>query len=71
MIINRSVEFSQKKKTFGWRPVHGMIPAKGTLANRHIGIQGVVRFAPQDVKILKSSHFGTQNSALDGLTLQV
>jgi ribonuclease HI len=35
-----SLEIPSKIKIFGWRVLHGMIPCRGVLANRHIGNQG-------------------------------
>jgi hypothetical protein len=35
-----SLKVPSKIKIFGWRVLHGIIPCRGVLANRHIGNQG-------------------------------
>jgi ribonuclease HI len=35
-----NLEVPSKIKIFGWRVLHGIIPCRGVLANRHIGNQG-------------------------------
>lgn len=46
-----------KIKIFGWRVLHGMIPCKGVLANKHIGNQGSCPLCPSGCEDIKHMLF--------------
>jgi hypothetical protein len=51
------LEIPSKIKNFGWRVLHGMIPCRGVLANRHMGNQNGCPICFQSCEDIKHALF--------------
>jgi hypothetical protein len=56
------LEIPSKIKIFGWRVLHGMIPCRGILANRHIGNQGGCPLCNEGCEDMKHMLFTCQRA---------